>query len=209
MNSTRTGALFLALLPLLAAASIGCKHKAPAPVAQTATAPPLPPSSMTQVPTVPSLPAPAQPQVGPPGSDQKAEETPPTPVRKPHRPKKRLPPDPATMVAAAPASAPVAAAPASAPVAAAVSPPEPTLGQLSAGGGADSRERAAMSEQIHVQEVRLSNLKHPLNDEDEAITKQIESFLSKARQAVAANDLDGAQTLTTKAKVLLDELSRS
>ncbi len=200
MNSTRTGALFLALLPLLAAASIGCKHKAPAPVAQTATAPPLPPSSMTQVPTVPSLPAPAQPQVGPPGSDQKAEETPPTPVRKPHRPKKRLPPDPATMVASAPASAPVAAA---------VSPPEPTLGQLSAGAGADSRERAAMSEQIHVQEVRLSNLKHPLNDEDEAITKQIESFLSKARQAVAANDLDGAQTLTTKAKVLLDELSRS
>jgi hypothetical protein len=202
MNSTRTGALLIALLPLLAAGSIGCRHKAPAPVAQTTTAPPLPPSSMTQVPAVPSLPAPAQPQVGPPGSDQKAEETPPTPVRKPHRPKKRLPPaDPATMIASAPAPA--------APVASAISPPEPTLGQLSAGAGADSRERAAMSEQIHVQEVRLSNLKHPLSDEDEAITKQIESFLSKARQAVAANDLDGAQTLTTKAKVLLDELSRS
>jgi hypothetical protein len=203
MKSTRTGALFLALLPLLAAAWIGCSHKPPAPVTQTSTAPPLPPSSMTQVPAVPSLPEPAQPEVGPPGSDQKAEQTQQAPVRKLHRAKKRLlPSDPATMVASTPA-------PASAPDVVVASPPAPTLGQLSAGAGADSRERAAMSEQIHAQEVRLGNLKHPLSDEDKAITKQIEAFLSKARQAVAANDLDGAQTLTTKAKVLLDELSRS
>jgi hypothetical protein len=91
----------------------------------------------------------------------------------------------------------------------AAQPAQPTLGQLSPGGGADSRERAAMAEQIHIQEVRLSKIKHPLSDENEAITKQIEAFLSKARQAVVENDLDGAQTLTIKAKVLLDELSQT
>ncbi len=66
-----------------------------------------------------------------------------------------------------------------------------------------------MSEQIHEQEVRLSKIRHPLNEDDEAITRQVEVFLAKARQAVTENDLDGAQTLTTKAKVLLDELTRS
>ncbi len=66
-----------------------------------------------------------------------------------------------------------------------------------------------MSEQIRSQEARLSKLKRPLGGENEAIAKQVELFLVKARQASTDNDLDGAQTLTTKAKVLLDELSGS
>jgi hypothetical protein len=158
---------------------------------------------MTKVPPVPTMPAPAQPKVGPPGSDQQVQETPPAPPRHPKRAKKHTVP---TAEAVAPA-APAANAPPA--VAAVTPPPEPSLGQLSAGAGADSRERAAMSEQIHEQELRLSKIKHPLNDEDQAIAKQVEVFLTKARQAVAENDLDGAQTLTTKAKVLLDELTRS
>ena len=66
-----------------------------------------------------------------------------------------------------------------------------------------------MTEQIHAQELRLSRIKQPLSDDDKAITEQVQDFLSKARQAVIENDLDGAQTLTTKAKVLLDELTHS
>jgi hypothetical protein len=66
-----------------------------------------------------------------------------------------------------------------------------------------------MTEQIHAQEIRLGKIKQPLTDEEKAITEQIRAFLAKARQAVTDNDLDGAQTLTTKAKVLLDELAPS
>jgi hypothetical protein len=87
--------------------------------------------------------------------------------------------------------------------------PEPSLGQLSAGSGADSRERAAMNEQIHTQEARLARIKTPLSDDAKEITLQVQAFLAKARQAVLENDLDGAQTLTTKARVLLDELAPS
>jgi hypothetical protein len=205
MSHSRRSALWLVMLPLLAVWVTGCAHKQPVAAPQASTAPPLPPSSMTKVPPVPSMPAPSQPEVGPPGSDQKAQDTQPPPAHHPRRSKKHAPPD--TTVAAAPAAQSPAAAPPA--VAAAAPPPEPTLGQLSAGSGADSRERAAMSEQIREQEVRLSKIKHPLNEEDEAITRQVEVFLAKARQAVTENDLDGAQTLTTKAKVLLDELTRS
>ncbi len=200
MRSPRVRAIVLALLPVLVVGMIGCRHKAPPPAPQVSTAPPLPPSSMTQVAPAPKLPAPAQPKVGPPGSDQKPQEVQATPAKQPKRPRKHVV-NPDVVASAAPPPS-VAAAP-TAPV------PEPSLGQLSAGSGADSRERAAMSEQIHAQEMRLSKLKHPLNDVDEAITKQVAAFLSKAKQAVEENDLDGAQTLTTKAKVLLDELTQS
>jgi ribosomal protein S20 len=38
---------------------------------------------------------------------------------------------------------------------------------------------------------------------------EIRTFLTKAKQALSQDDLDGAQTLATKAKVLLDELTKS
>jgi hypothetical protein len=66
-----------------------------------------------------------------------------------------------------------------------------------------------MNDQIHQQEARLLALKHPLNSDGEAVALQVRAFLAKARQAVTDNDLDGARTLTTKAKVLIDELSNT
>ncbi len=60
-----------------------------------------------------------------------------------------------------------------------------------------------------MQESRLAGIKHPLSDEAEATAVQIRAFLAKARQAAQENDLDGARTLTLKAKVLLDELTGS
>jgi hypothetical protein len=152
------------------------------------------------------MPAPTQPQVRPPGSDTKAQQTPPEQPKRPRRLKRH----PVTGdTSGNPVVATATPLPSPSPAAQPGPPAQPTLGQLSPGGGADTRERAAMAEQIHIQEVRLSKIKHPLSDEDEAITKQVEAFLNKARQAVVENDLDGAQTLTIKAKVLLDELSQS
>ena len=208
MRAAPAKVCFAALLTLVAAALVGCRHKVPAPPVPVATAPPLPPSSMTQVPSVPAMPAPKQPQVGPPGPDQAATEPPPQPVHKPRRAKKK-PPE-ASTTASATTAPPVPVATNAQPLPSpAPATPAASLGQLSAGASTDSHEQAVMSEQIRMQETRLSKLKHPLGNENEAIAKQIELFLLKARQAATDNDLDGAQTLTTKAKVLLDELSGS
>ena len=60
--------------------------------------------------------------------------------------------------------------------------------------------------EIQTQETRLSKLKEPMTSDGKAVQMQVHAFLLKARQAVAENDLDGAQTLNTKARVMLDEL---
>ncbi len=63
-----------------------------------------------------------------------------------------------------------------------------------------------MMSQIQVQEGRLSKVKEPTTSDGQVIELQVHAFLAKARQLVAENDLDGAQTLTVKARVLIDEL---
>ncbi len=83
----------------------------------------------------------------------------------------------------------------------------PELGQLSAGNGADSKERSSMLDQLHTLEIRFAGIKRPQNSDEEATATQIRLFLAKARQAILADDLDGARTLALKAKVLLDELT--
>ena len=55
----------------------------------------------------------------------------------------------------------------------------------------------------------LSELKRTLTTAEQETAVQIRTFLLKARQALAQGDLEGAHTLATKAKVLLDELTKS
>ena len=45
-------------------------------------------------------------------------------------------------------------------------------------------------------------------ESDAAVLMQVDAFLKKARLAIANSDVDGANTLTTKARVLLDELEQ-
>jgi ribosomal protein S20 len=45
-----------------------------------------------------------------------------------------------------------------------------------------------------------------LNPREQRTASQIRTFLSKATNALQAGDLDGANTLTVKARVLLSEL---
>ena len=63
-----------------------------------------------------------------------------------------------------------------------------------------------MLHEIQTQEARLIKGRKASTSEAHAVQTQVQAFLVKARQAVAENDLDGAQTLNTKARVLLDEL---
>ncbi len=55
-------------------------------------------------------------------------------------------------------------------------------------------------------ENRLGKLKQPTTQDGLAVQVQVKVFLARAREAVEESDLDGAQTLNTKARVLLDEL---
>ncbi len=55
----------------------------------------------------------------------------------------------------------------------------------------------------------LNNIKRTLTPQEQETATQIRTFLNKAKQALGNEDLDGAFTLATKAKVLLDELNKT
>ena len=199
----------LAVLTCVLAALSGCRHNVVTTPPPVSTAPPAQPSSITHVPVLPTVPPPTPRQVGAPGSDA----PPPQPAQTAATHQKRKTRKTHTATPSATATADAAAPP---PAGSAQEPgvstpgaeqPSSVLGQLSAGNGSNAQERAEMSGEIHEQQVRLEKLKRPLSSDQEAVALQVRSFLSKAEQAVTDNDLDGARTLTTKARVLIDELS--
>jgi len=184
----------------------GCKHKtqpAPPPAAQ---APILPPSTLTKDTPPPQLPPVETQKVGPPGSDVAQQPPPPKPRQKTthHKPK---PADQTTAQAAKDTP------PATTQQASAGQPPEMSpIGQLSSTGGASSLpSHHDILEQINLTENGLKdiNIKRTLTTEEQVTANQIHTFLNKAKQALEQDDLDGANTLVTKAKVLLAELTKS
>ena len=56
------------------------------------------------------------------------------------------------------------------------------------------------------QEARIPKVKDATLPDIQAVVAQVKIFLDKARRALEDNDLDGAETLNTKARVLLNEL---
>jgi hypothetical protein len=54
----------------------------------------------------------------------------------------------------------------------------------------------------------LNGLGRKLNDQEAKTSIQIREFLKEARTALASGDIEGAKTLTSKAKALLGELSQ-
>jgi len=55
----------------------------------------------------------------------------------------------------------------------------------------------------------VNSIKRTLNAQEQETATQIRTFLRNAKQALSNDDLDGAHTLATKAKVLLDELNKT
>jgi outer membrane biosynthesis protein TonB len=102
-------------------------------------------------------------------------------------------PDPATDVAAN--AEPAAASP---------------IGQLSTGDAAEQAQtRKETVDIITSTENGLNGIKRSLSAQEQETANQIKTFLTKAKQALSNEDLDGALTLATKAKVLLDELNKT
>jgi hypothetical protein len=80
------------------------------------------------------------------------------------------------------------------------------IGQLSSGDDSDLRSRTDSS--IQSTERTLKSITRPLNDTEKKTAAQITEFLKQARTALGSGDVEGAHTLSMKAKVLLDQLTR-
>jgi len=152
----------------------------------------------------------------PPPSAQNVPLPPPTPKKVKHKPKPPAvkPADTAQTPAASGASqSPAAGSQASAqatppPAPATVGTPSP-IGQLTTGDSAmGEKAKRETADLIGGTEQGLSGIKRSLSTEEKVTAAQIRTFLKQAQQALDNGDTDGAHTPATKAKLLLDELTK-
>jgi ribosomal protein S20 len=202
-------AIFLTLLA-------GCSHKE---VAAPEPAPPALLQPQATVQDLPNVPPPATPTVKL-GAAVVAE-TPPPPAPKKthslrHHPRTGTPASTPSDTASTDSSAAAgvtqptegAPAPPAAPASTGQEPPATTpIGQLSAAPNpADVPSKQSIQEEIDKTETGLNRLHRTLTNEEQETVSEIRTFISKAKNALQAGDLDGAHTLTVKARVLLAEL---
>ncbi len=205
-------------LTLLLLFCTGCLHHKTSPAPQ-AQAPPLqtgkgtlsPPTTAQQqeksdTPLASPLPAPSAQNVPLPPPP------PPKKVRKKTKPPAPKPVDTAQTPASAsqsPASSSQASAQAAPPgTPATVGTPSP-IGQLTTGDSAmGEKAKHETADLISSTEQGLNSIKRSLSTEEKVTSAQIRTFLKQAQQALDNGDTDGAHTLATKAKLLLDELTK-
>jgi hypothetical protein len=211
------------VLALISIVCSGCSHQKASPPPQ-AQAPPLqtgkgtlnpPQTAQQQEKTTSPLASPL-----PPASTQNVPLPPPPPPKKVrHRVKTPAPKPPDT--AQVPATTPTSTQPAT-PVSqtaaqAAPSQTTPTdhvgtvsaIGQLTTGDSAmEEKTKRATVDLIAETEQGLAGIKRPLSTEEKVTAAQIHTFLKQSQQALENGDTDGAHGLATKAKQLLDELTK-
>jgi outer membrane biosynthesis protein TonB len=204
------------LCVLLAILCTGCSHKTPV-TPQQAQAPPLQtgkgtlePPKTTQQAEKSDTPL-ASPL--PPPSAQTVPLPPPTPkkVRKPKKPKPADTP-PVTAAGSQNGQASTGSATAQAAPPAQLQPAAASnsaIGQLTTGDSASGeRTKHETADLIGATEQGLISIKRSLSNEEKATAGQIHNYLKQAQQALENGDADGAHLLATKAKVLLDELTK-
>lgn len=161
--------------------------------AKAAATPPLPPPV-----TVPLEPTPepaTPPQVA------SVPETPAPLPTQPVQPKVKKPKKKVDPAAATPApGAPVEVASAGPP------PAESVIGALTAGGDASPAQQQKATDAIATVEKRLAEVPAATLKNQEDGVKRVQNFLRQAHEALKMGDAEGAMTLATKAKVLLDDL---
>ena len=146
---------------------------------RVAAAPPLPPPVMI------SVPPPTHPTE--PEAEMPLEEADALPDLLPRRPVYRFRPSPVPQVTLAPPP-----------------PPPQELGQLTTGDAAPLRQQT--EELLRSQQRRLSAISPAVAALHSQQIEQARLFLKQADDAWQKADVDGARTLATKAKVLLDEV---
>ena len=193
-----------AVITVLVMSLSGCANKAKTVLPPQAEAPILPPANMVHIPNLPALPPPPLRDVAvatdPPES--------PEPVH-PRRTTHRKPAAPVKPAAAVDPTAQTADKGVQTQTASTAASDVSPIGQLSSGGAdASSQGHQDVEHLITDTENGLNGIKRTLNSDEQMTSTQIKTFLTKARQALADNDLDGAKTLANKAKVLLEELTK-
>jgi hypothetical protein len=189
-------------LVLLTALIGGCSHKAPATPPPAAQAPVIPVSTMAKDTPPPQLPPPQTPKVGPPGPTNTAAAPQPKPHKIIHHKPKPAEQSPSPPT---PSQAPATTEQAANGTAGDVSP----IGQLSeAGESVNAPRRHQILDDINSTEKGLNDIKRQMSADEQTTAAEIRTFLVKAKDALNQEDLDGANTLVTKAKVLLAELSK-
>jgi hypothetical protein len=94
-------------------------------------------------------------------------------------------------------------------VAAAQPSEDSPIGQLStANDTSNTGDRHAISEQIDATENGVNAVKRALSSDEQKTLAQIRIYISKARDALKADDLDAARTLSNKAHQLLEQLNK-
>ncbi|MDQ2833081.1 MAG: hypothetical protein M3Y50_04905 [Acidobacteriota bacterium] len=96
-----------------------------------------------------------------------------------------------------------AAAPVAAPSAEASA-----IGALTAGGEANPQTKQEASDLLASIEKRLNALPAQMNDDGRAQVNKVRNFWREAQAALQSGDAEGAKTLATKAKLLLDDLEK-
>lgn len=152
----------------------------------------------------------------PPPSAQNVPLPPPPPKKVRHKPKTppAKPADTAQTATSGGASQPSASgsqgtAQATPPLAQSTAGTPSPIGQLTTGDSAmGEKAKRETADLIGGTEQGLNGIKRALSTEEKVTAAQIRTFLKQAQQALENGDTDGAHTLATKAKLLLDELTK-
>jgi hypothetical protein len=89
-----------------------------------------------------------------------------------------------------------------------MSPEDAAIGALSLGGEANPRSQQEAAELLSSVERRLSGLAASKAKAEKAQVSRIINFQRQAQAALDSGDAEGAKTLATKAKLLLDDLEK-
>jgi ribosomal protein S20 len=88
------------------------------------------------------------------------------------------------------------------------SPEETAIGALTAGGEASPQTKQDAADLIASSEKRLTALSAQKAEDQKAQVSKVKNFLKDAQDALKSGDAEGAKTLATKAKLLLDDLEK-
>jgi hypothetical protein len=175
----------LILIALCCFAATGCRHRVKAVLPQPATAPvpienPPEPDHPPLIAQVPLTPTPTP-----------AIKVPAAKIKKPRKKATPSMPPPVEIASATPPPSPGAA-----------------IGALTAGGDARPERRQQAATMITDLDKRLGNLSATIQDSQKEGIARVRYFSKQSREALDAGDIEGAVILVTKAKVLLDDLTK-
>jgi ribosomal protein S20 len=87
-------------------------------------------------------------------------------------------------------------------------PEETAIGALTPGGEANPQTKQEAADLIAACEKRLNALPAQKSEDEKAQVSKVKNFLKDAEDALKSGDAEGAKTLATKAKLLLDDLEK-